>query len=104
MSMEGVIKMARRRRVFDEQTNSESPADMGTSTSSRTRKGIIWNSPSVRARKQPNEMSDTAAVLDVGDEVIIIEKMANGFYKILLPGSNRIAYVSWNFCKEVQDE
>ena len=103
MSMEGVIKMARRRRSFNDENNSESSAGRGSNDAPDTRKGIVCNSPSVRVRKQPNQISDTVAILDLGDEVTIIEKMPEGYYKVLLP-SNRIAYLGWDFCKEVQQD
>lgn len=96
--MEGVIKMARKKRLF-EGTDNEPPVNSEAESVPVTRKGIVCNSPSVRVRKNPNATSDTMAVLSSGDEILIIEKMANGFYKILL-SDNRIAYISWDYCRE----
>lgn len=98
MPMEGVIKMARKRRLFEEKDN-EPPVSAEAESVPATRKGIVCNSPSVRVRRNPNTTSDTIAVLSAGDEIFIIEKLPSGFYKILL-SDNRIAYISWDYCRE----
>lgn len=90
--------MARKKRIFEESDN-ESPVSAETESAPASKKGVVCNSPSVRVRKNPNTTSGTVEVLSAGDEVLIIEKLPSGFYKILL-SDNRIAYISWDYCRE----
>lgn len=104
MPMEEVIKMARRRRTFVEEaysetTQDESPVNKETMVP-ETKKGIVCHAQLVRVRKEPSGSATTVTVLNQGDEVIIIGKEMEPFYKIDL-GDDRIGYISCKYCEEV---
>lgn len=107
--MEGVIKMARKRKFtmdpvvyYDEGINNKSisPAVEETRRVPDTRKGIVGNAPFVRLRKRPNTDASTIKILEKGDEVTILGKTVEGYYMIDL-GDDRIGYISCKYCEEV---
>lgn len=107
--MEGVIKMARKRKMsldpvpyyYDEGMRKiESPVNEETKSVPDTRKGIVANAPFVRLRKRPNTEASTIKVLEKGDEVTILGKTVEGYYMIDL-GDDRIGYISCKYCEEV---
>ncbi len=87
--------MAKRRRFIDEEKIFEDDF----SDINRKKRGVVCHASLVRVRKEPNGTSSTIKVLEQGDEVTIIGKSTETFYKIDLGGS--IGYISCNYCEEV---
>lgn len=98
--------MARGRRThihssYDEENNvvDESPSIEETRVPD-TKKGIVCNAQFVRVRKEPSGTSTTLRVMEKGEEVTILGKSTETFYKIDL-GDDNVGYISCNYCEEV---
>lgn len=98
--------MARGRRTsirpvcFEEETvKDESPVSEETKMPD-TKKGVICNAPYVRVRKEPVGTSTTVRVMEQGEEVTILDKVTETFYKVDL-GDDNVGYISCNYCEEV---
>lgn len=89
--------MSRKRRFTDE---DRSFRDYYDTDREEKKRGIICNAPLVRVRKEPNGSSSTLKVLEKGDEVTIIGKSTETFYKIDL-GDENVGYISCDYCEEV---
>ncbi len=89
--------MSRKRRFTDEDRSFRDYYDIDREEKKR---GIICNAPLVRVRKEPNGSSSTLKVLENGDEVTIIGKSTETFYKIDL-GDENVGYISCDYCEEV---
>lgn len=92
-----------KRRLFSdppEETEDQSPVKKETKQHVPKR-GIVCNARLVRVRKEPNGSADIVKVLENGDEVKIIEKSVETFYKIDL-GNEQIGYISCEYCEEVK--
>lgn len=83
----------------EETVKDESPIIEETTLPS-TKKGVVCNAPYVRVRKEPVGTSTTVRVMERGDEVTILGKTTETFYKIDL-GDDNVGYISCNYCEEV---
>ncbi len=95
MPMGEVIKMSRKRR-FEEEYSFEREIQKEPDM----KKGVVCNAPLVKVRKEPSGTSSTLKVLEKGDEVTILGKSTETFYKIDL-GDDNIGYISCKYCEEV---
>lgn len=87
--------MAKRRRFIDDDKNRDE-----NEYEYKTKRGIVCNAPLVRVRKEPSGTSSIVTVLEKGDEVTILGKSTETFYKIDL-GNDIFGYISCNYCEEV---
>lgn len=99
------MKMSRRKRNIlddDPNKNDEFPVDEET-TDPAPKKGIVCNAPSVRVRKEPSGTSTTLRILERGDEVTILEKITEMYYKVVLADGS-VGYISCNYCNPALEE
>ena len=79
---------------------AESPAEVEIN-GPVTKTGMIVNSSFVSVYEAPSDVAKTVDYISSGEEVEILGKKENGFYKVKYGRFSRIGYVSSNFCKGV---